>query len=118
MSAQYQIGYLSLEKWSDTVSVLQPVYGCLMSESEMADHNMRYESAVIQVTQIKGDDVHYCRIQVATIQWLHDQPFNSDWKQRQKRARQAWEIVNNWLHQRGFNVGEHAPRLQVHPELA
>ncbi len=99
------IGYSKLEDLAEIVSILEPVFANLVSESDQGEH-LRHERAIVQVAQPQGDSVHYVRIQVAAMDWMGDQPFNSDHKQRVERAQQAWEVVRTWLKAHGFIVRE------------
>jgi len=102
------VGYGQLEAWAEAVSMLEPVYASLISESNTGDYGIRYERAVILCAQPQGEIVHYCRIPVASIEWIADQPLTQNHEQRIERAEQAKKIVRDWLRAQGFVVREAA----------
>lgn len=104
----HYIGYGRLETWAEVASVLVPAYVCLVSESETSIHGLRNERAVVLCAQPAGALVHYCRIPVATIQWIGDAAFTQDLEQRIERAEQAHAIVLDWLQEHGFGIRDAA----------
>jgi hypothetical protein len=100
------IGYARLEEWAEAISILDPVYACLIVDSEAGPLDIRNDHYFIHCAQPRGDTVHYFRTKVALVQRVNDVFLNEDHERRLERARQAWEIVREWLQERGFAVRE------------
>ncbi len=100
----HYIGYGRLENWAEVASVQEPAYVCLVSESETGNPGFRNERAIILCAQPAGALVHYCRIPVATIQWVGDTPFTENHEQRIERAEQDVRMGGR---QGAFQQGQH-----------
>lgn len=97
MEPVFFIGYEYLECWLTVVDRARPVYANLMIEPGETDQALRTDTMVILVAQPEHDLVHYCRLPVATLNYLDGQTYDPDHETRVQAAKNTWELVNHWL---------------------
>jgi hypothetical protein len=98
------IGYLSLENWLTVVDKNLPVYACLVTEpGQQGQYSQRIDQLIVLVEQPEGELVHYCRLHVASLQYVGNSPYNNH-NQNIGLAEQAWDIVQTWLKENGLVV--------------
>lgn len=95
------IGYTSLEDLEKELSLPDPVCVCLFSEGS-GNGLTSIESIYIQVAQAANEncEVHYVRILVAEVQRLGGE-IVPDHAVRYDHARQARQVIEDWLRSRG-----------------
>jgi hypothetical protein len=98
------IGYGTLEEWLRSVDPKRPVFAALITEPGKVVQSMRTDRLMIRVAQPADDLMHYCQLVIARVQYVGDNPFNTDYKQRFSLAEQAWKVVEAWLDERGLTV--------------
>lgn len=101
------IGYMTLENWLNSIDKEQPVYACLITEpGQTGQYAQRLDKLVVLVSQPESDDiVHYCRLNVASLQYIGDSPYN-DHKRNVAQAEQAWLTIQAWLNEQGLDIRE------------
>ena len=100
------IGYSSLEEWAEDADRNESVYAVLANDPSQPDKiGMRIETINIICSQLdERGNAHYFRRRVGLLQYIGDKSFGPDHKERIEWARQAWEIVREWLEEAGFRV--------------
>ena len=110
------VGYDLMEQWFEVVDKERPVYAKLVREQQIvAANNLWSAHLIIWVAQPESmsDLVHYVRLNVGTLQFIGDKPFDNDHEQRIALAESAFEIVHKWLEEQGLDV---RPGLVAVPE--
>lgn len=102
------IGYTSLEGWEQAIDRGQMVYAMLQSERHSQPPGYSKVRYVIQVMQPGNERVHYCRVPAGMTEWIGDLCVSEKpWRElREQRAKQAWELVQDWMKARGLQWRE------------
>ncbi len=108
--ATHFIGYPTVEQFAQVVQLSEPIYCMLLTEpSETTSHGLRTDRLVIVVSQLDDrGDAHYVRVPVSSLSWVGDTPLDSDQSERRERAKQAYDIVRDWLTAHHFTLREAA----------
>ena len=110
----YFVGHTGLEGWDKAIDPDYQVYAAMLVESHQGQFS-RIARHVITLAQPVDDEVHYCRIVVGSTEWIGDTCVNQkpDGKVREARAKQAWELVKDWLKERKLQWHEAAVAVPV-----
>ena len=93
------IGYSTLEEWCKVVDKDSPVYVCLLQETSPSNvPGLLYKKDVVSCCQADSrENVHYFRQTLRTYTSV-DMEENS--------AIEGWQIIKEWLVEKGFTVLE------------
>jgi hypothetical protein len=107
--SNYFVGHATLEGWNKAIDPDYQVYAIMTVESRMGNAGLsRVERHIITLAQPVDDEVHYCRLHVASTEWIGDTCVSPRQAEREARAQQAWELIKGWLKEKRLQWHEAA----------
>ena len=101
------IGYADLTNLCVLMTRTRPLYTMLITEVAPGPHQIHTEKMAIRCSQIDLEGhIHYCHIPVASVRYMGPTSLIDNPEQRRTWAKQAWDIVTNWLWEQDFDIRE------------
>lgn len=112
----FYLGYPSLEELLDQVRRMagpcETLYALSASTSApLVGLGLTRSNAAILVSWREGDNLHYCRVPLGSVDYMDRQPLNDDDGSRRAAFDRAWEIVSEYLAQSGYRIVHALPAI-------